>query len=297
MNKTYDFLNHIEIFSKEGSIKDVEKLADDKLKITTSDGLAYALSLYDIDRHVDISSENYIQERLRDIGLDSLKIYEEGILPDIKKCYKVFSYRDELSLRDFLTSASRDEAYKLGHDFGEILKKLHQTRSHDSIDWEKDFLTKTNYLFYMHGLSDKKRDKDYIIIDHIRDNIHLTKSTPINLLYGNISDKNIRVYGDSNLDLRGIKEIKLGDGIFDFVDINRIAIDFPDFAKGTLEGYLDDEKPGRKFFRLLSLYQAYVILYSNILGSNTEFYLDQAQRDSINKMYDNFNEIVPSWAK
>lgn len=298
MTANYDFLKHTNLFGKKEQIEKVEKISSKKLKIITSEGKTYALSLYDIERLDDINSESFIQQRLRELGLKSLEIYEEGILPDIKKSYKIFQYRKELSLKQFLDQANTDDKFKLGYNFGEILKRFHESKIGKTVDWEKEFLTKTNYLFYMHGLSDRSTDKDYILIDHIKDNIHLTKNTTTNLLHGNINDKNIRVYGDMKLDLRGIKEISLGDGIFDFVDINRIAIDSEDFARGVLSGYFNNKKPGKKFFRLLSLYQSYVILYSQINQTvEKNYYLNEDQRIAISRMYDDFNEIIPSWVR
>ena len=136
------------------------------------------------------------------------------------------------------------------------------------------------------------------MIDYIQDNIHLTKNTPINLLHGKINDKNIRVYDGDKLDFRGLKEIEYGDGVFDFVDINKIAIDYPKFAQGVLDGYFNGKRPSRKFFRLLSLYQAYVILYNKVdKNIDKDHNLDENQIDDLMKMYDDFNRLLPSWAK
>ena len=178
------------------------------------------------------------------------------------------------------------------------MEKFHKSKITENIDWEKKFLTKSNYLFYIHGLSEDIGDRDYILIDYIQDNIHLTKNTPINLLHGKINDKNIRVYDGDKLDFRGLKEIEYGDGVFDFVDINKIAIDYPKFAQGVLDGYFNGKRPSRKFFRLLSLYQAYVILYNKVdKNIDKDHNLDENQIDDLMKMYDDFNRLLPSWAK
>ncbi|MDO5047424.1 MAG: kanamycin kinase [Anaerococcus sp.] len=296
MTSNYDFLKHTDLFKKDGTIKEIKQISEGKIRVRTDDGKFYVISLYDIDKHKDISEESFIQERLRDIGIDSLRIYEQGIFPDLKKSYKIFQYRDEQSLKDFLSKASEEDEFRIGFNFGQILKKFHQTSTDILVDWEKDFTTKANYLFYMHGISDKKTEKDYIYIDHIKDNIHLSKNTTNNLIHGNINDKNIRVYGNLNLDLRGIKEIKLGDGIFDFVDINKLAITHPVFARGVVEAYFDGQRPSRKFFRLLSLYQAYVILYNQVNENEDKpHFLDGKERSRILEMYDYFNQLVPNW--
>ncbi|WP_130820013.1 kanamycin kinase [Anaerococcus vaginimassiliensis] len=298
MKDDYGFLKHTDFFSNKEIIKTVEKISKNKLKVTTTDENYYVVSLYDMDDHENISNEKFIQDRLDKIGLDPLLIYEEGILPDINKSYKIFEYRKEISLEEFLDKANCENSFRIGESFGKILKNIHQTRITEPVDWEKKFLTKANYLFYIHGLSENIGDSDYILIDYIEANIHLTKNTPINLIYGKINEKNIRVYDENKLDLRAVKEIIYGDGVFDFVDINKLAIKYPDFARGVLEGYFDYNKPTRKFYRLLSLYQAYILLYNKVLKDHEKDHnLEENEIDAIMQMYDNFNQLIPSWAQ
>ena len=87
-------------------------------------------------------------------GLDPLKIYEKGLMPDIEKSFKVYEYRNEISLKDFLDKASLDEEEKIGKEFGIALRKLHGIKPTDKIDWHKAFLLKSNQIFYRHGLSE-----------------------------------------------------------------------------------------------------------------------------------------------
>lgn len=298
MINEYGFLRHTNTFAEENSIKSVEKISDNKLKIVAENGLTYALALYDIDNHTGIENEKNIRQRLELIGLKPLEIYEEGILPDIKKSYKIFEYRKEISLGEFLDKSDSETSFKIGEKFGEILKDVHESKPIEPMDWEKEFLTKSNYLFYIHGLSEAIGESDYILIDYIDANIHLTKNTPINLIYGKISEKNIRVYDDSKLDLRALKDISFGDGVFDFVDVNKLAIKYPEFSKGVLKGYFGGGKPTRKFFRLLSIYQAYILLYNKVdKNIEKEHHLEDDEINAIMQMYDSFNQLVPTWAK
>lgn len=298
MIKNYDFLKHTQLFSDLKDIVSVDKIAENKLKITSRLGKDYVFAYYDIKDHEAIESEQFIQGRLKDIGLAPLHIYEEGIMPDINKAYKVFEYRQEISLGEFLEVNSDSDCHKLGIAFGEVLKNFHQVKATEAVDWERKFLTKSNYLFYIHGLSEDIGENDYILIDYIEANIHLTKNTPINLMHGKINEKNIRVYENNKLDLRGIKDIAYGDGVFDFVDINKLALYSEEFSRGVLEGYFDGNKPSRKFFRLLSLYEAYTVLYNKVdSNSNKDHSLDEKEIEQILEMYDNFNELLPEWAR
>ncbi|MCI5972941.1 MAG: kanamycin kinase [Anaerococcus sp.] len=298
MTNNYDFLKHTQFFSEVEEIISVDKISENKLKITSRLGKDYVFAYYDIKDHEAIESEQFIQGRLKDIGLTPLRIYEEGIMPDIDKSYKIFEYRQEISLGEFLRENSDGDCHKVGIAFGKVLKDFHQVKPTVNIDWEKKFLTKSNYLFYIHGLSEDIGDNDYVLIDYIEANIHLTKNTPINLMHGKINDKNIRIYDNNKLDLRGIKDIAYGDGVFDFVDINKLALYSEEFSRGVLEGYFDGNKPSRKFFRLLSLYEAYTILFNKVDTScNKDHSLNEKEIKQILEMYDNFNTLFPKWAR
>ena len=289
-----DILGHTNIFSKIEEIDGIEKIGSSKYKVL-KDGKAYVFSLYSLDQFDDIENEANINEVLESAGLNPLSIYDKGLMPDIERSYKVYEYRDEISLNHFLDKASNDEQISIGKEFGSALRKLHNIKASERVDWQKNFLIKSNQLFYRHGLSEIG-DDDYILIDYINANKHLTENTAINLLYKDISDKNIRIYEDKYLDLRAIKELEFGDGIIDFVEINRIAIKFPSFAKGVLSSYHDGENPTRKFYRLLSLYQAIAILESLIdMRDKLPSKLSKEEVSSLLKMYDNFNRITPDW--
>ncbi|WP_311491701.1 kanamycin kinase [uncultured Anaerococcus sp.] len=289
-----NILGHTNIFKKIETVDNIEKIGSSKYRVE-KENKSYVFALYDLELLDDIENESFVNEVLEHAGLNPLNIFEKGLMPDIEKSYKVYEYRNEISLRDFLEKANDSQQVKIGKEFGLALKKLHGIKATDKVDWQKDFLVKSNQIFYKHGLNEVG-DDDYILIDFINANRHLTENTAINLLYKNISDKNIRIYNENSLDLRGIKKLEYGDGIVDFVEINRIAINYPLFAKAVLASYYGEDKPTRKFFRLLSLYQATTILDSVInLRSKADSNLSMEEIKAILEMYDNFNEITPKW--
>ncbi|WP_308749287.1 kanamycin kinase [uncultured Anaerococcus sp.] len=291
-----NILGHTNIFNNLGDFDRIEKIGSSKYRVD-KDGISYVFALYDLDQFDNIENESFVNEVLEHAGLDPLKIYEKGLMPDIEKSFKVYEYRNEISLKDFLDKASLDEEEKIGKEFGIALRKLHGIKPTDKIDWHKAFLLKSNQIFYRHGLSEIG-DDDYMLVDFINSNRHLTENTAINLLYKDISDKNIRIFKEKYLDLRGIKKLEYGDGIVDFVEINRIAITHPNFAKAALYSYHEGNKPARKFYRLLSLYQATTILDSIIDQRNkSPSYLSKDELESLLDMYDNFNELIPKWAE
>lgn len=289
-----DILKHTRCFREVNQFDDIEKISSNKYKVRLGENI-FVFSLLDLDEYEKLENEAYINDQLENAGLNPLKIYDMGLLPDIEKSYKLYEYREEISLREFLDTSNKEDQIILALKFAKALKNLHSIRPPENIDWQNIFLVKTNNIFYKHGLS-QIDEKDYILTDYIKVNRHLTENTSINLLYTNLNDKNIRVYDKNKLDLRSIKKMEYGDGISDFVEINKIAIQNPIFSKAVLEGYFSGKKPSRKFFKLLSLYQASAILESMIdLRNNKESYLNADEIYHIMQMYDDFNEIQPSW--
>ena len=291
-----DILKHTRFFREVNHFDNIEKISSAKFKVSNGENV-YVFSLLDLDEYEKLENESYINDQLNQAGLNPLKIYDMGLLPDIEKSYKIYEYREEISLREFLDTSNKENQIILAIKLAKALKNLHSIRPDEKIDWQNTFLIKTNNIFYMHGLSEVD-EKDYILTDYIKSNRHLTENTSTNLLYKNLSDKNIRVYDENRLDLRAIKKMEYGDGISDFVAINKIAIQNPSFSKAVLNGYFSGKKPSRKFFKLLSLYQACTILESLIdIRNDKESYLTTKEIDHIMQMYDSFNEVEPSWYK
>lgn len=299
-NKSLDIIKRSKFFAnKIDQISLIDEIASNKLRIIIEDK-SYVLGLYAINEFDKLKKEEIINNYLKNIELlDTLDLYEIGIMPDINKSYKVFEYRNEISLGEYLGKISKDESYKIGLKFGKILKNIHAKKIEEDkgFNWYKDIDAKVNFLLYRHGLN-KINDSDYILIDYLSSNKYICKNTASNSLYQNINDKNIRIFDKNEIDIRGLKEIKIGDGVSDFVNINKIAIKYPEFSKGVLDSYHDNDIISRKFYRLLSFYQAYFILESLVdIRDKKKSYLTEEEIDEILKMYDNFSEIIPSWAK
>ncbi|EEB36491.1 hypothetical protein ANHYDRO_00791 [Anaerococcus hydrogenalis DSM 7454] len=281
-------------------IKVIEDISSNKIRVKVDD-ISYVLGLYNINDYDNLKNEEKINNYLKEIDLlDTLDLFEIGIMPDINKSYKVFEYRNEISLGEYLDRISKEEAYKIGSKFGSILKNIHIKKidKNNNLDWYKNVETKVNFLLYRHGLNKVHDNNDYILVDYLMNNKYICKNTTCNPLYQNISYKNIRIFDKDQIDIRGLKEIKVGDGVSDFVNINKIAIKHPDFAIGVIKSYHGNDVISRKFYRLLSFYQAYFILQSLVdIRDNKKSYLSEFEIEKILNMYDNFSEIIPSWIR
>lgn len=294
----FNIVKRTNIFKNElDNIKKLTEISSNKFKIDVNDS-TYVIGLYPIEDFENLKKENEINNYLRSIDINPLDLYEIGIMPDLNKSYKVFEYRNEISLKDYISKYRNEDVYNIGLKFGEILKKIHMKKINSNLDydWHKKVETKINLLLYRQGLSKNAGINDYILIDYLQNNSYICQNTSSNILYEGLNDKNIRIYDKDKIDIRGLKDLNVGDGISDFVNINKIAIKSPEFAKGVLEAYHEGEQVSRKFFRLLSLYQAYYLLESLVdIREKKQSYLSEDQIRKIIDMYDNFSTIIPSW--
>lgn len=198
-----------------------------------------------------------------------------------------------MTLSEFLKTHKANDNYKLGIQFGEYLHNYHNKQVCSNADWYEMFNTKANYLFYIHGVSEFIGDDDYILIDYINDNKHLTKNLKACSILGKINFENIKIGDEIEFNINSEER---GDKTFDFVNINQAALISKDFANGVFEEYFKNEKVPVKFFRLLSLYQAYIIL-TNIVDNrnNKKTDLNDEEIKGLLNMYDNFNQFIPTW--
>lgn len=292
--KILEFLKKTQYFSNSDiSNLYIEKLYADSYRIELADEV-YELNLYNIDYQIDIYNE-INHKQLEELGSKPKHTYEIGFSKDFNQTYSIREYREEIDLYSYLASHGQSENYNLGRDFGFILKNLHNMDTDKNVDWYNVFNTKSNYLFYMHGVNEVG-DTDYILIDYINGHKHLCKNLKTSYLYQNMDANHIFVTKNKFINLEGLGFNIIGDPAFDFTQVNRIALINSEFTKGLMDEYFDDKKIPIKFFRLLSLYQAYEILDSivaNRRGENPK--LSRNEIENLLDMYDNFNHDIPDW--
>lgn len=278
-NINYFKLNRIKI-------KEINFLNADRYKVVAEDE-DYLVKLYPL--------ENY--DFFKKLALNIDNPIEKGNL-DTEKVYEISSFYESIGLDEYLKSHKPEENYKLGKEFSNILKKIHSLSPDQYTDWADIFTTRTNYLFYMHGVNDNIGDDDYILIDYINANKHLTKNIRQRYIINKINYESILVDEQGEIIISDLDFKKVGDRVYDFSRLNKFYLHSPDFIKGLYDGYFDKEKASGKFFRLLALYQAYSILKSMVdLREGKKARYSEEDIKQLLNIYDNFNTDVPNWIK
>lgn len=267
-------------------IDEINFINHDRYRVVTDKG-DYLVNLY--------PNESY--ENFAALTTNKDDILEKGTF-DLENIYELIKLKKTQRLDEYLKNHSSKENYDLGLSFGSILRKLHDIRPDQEVDWYEIFNTRANYQFYMHGVNEYIGDDDYILIDYINGNKHLTKNIRQSYIFNKIDYENILVDQDKKIIISGLDFKRIGDGVYDFARINKFSLKSKDFLKGTYDGYFNYKKAPGKFFRLLALYSAYSILKDlvehrdgNKLDSNKE------EIEQLLNIFDNFNTDMPNWIK
>ena len=283
--KIIDTLKKIEFFDDKLSDQDISYVSKNTYEIK-ADNRSYLLKLYD-------NSHRNESESISKFDKFSNAITGE-FLEDLNQYYQIYNFDNFISLGEYLDKSNEPDQYDMGYKFGIFLKEFHSTPTSVDINWYKLCKTKSNYLFYMHGLCDIIGDNDYILVDYIIHNQHLTKSVKTSYLISGISLDDIIIDDKFNILALDFKDV--GDPIFDFTSINRIAIKNPEFSRGVINAYFDGKKAPIKFFRLLALYQAYLILENMVNARSSKPCLFNKEEEKLLLlMYDNYNQEIPQW--
>lgn len=283
--KIIDTLKKIEFFDDKLSDQGISYVSNNTYEIK-ADNRSYLLKLYDnLHRNGSESISKFDKFS---------KPIDEDFVDELRQYYQIYDFDNFITLGEYLDKSNEPDQYDMGYKFGKFLKEFHNTPTSVDIDWYKLCKTKSNYLFYMHGLCDNIGDNDYILVDYISHNQHLTKSVKTSYLISGISLDDIIIDDKFNILALDFKDV--GDPIFDFTSINRIAIKNPEFSRGVINAYFDGKKAPIKFFRLLALYQAYLILENMVNARSSKPCLFSKEEEKLLLlMYDNYNQEIPQW--
>ena len=96
-DKSLDIIKRTKFFTdKIKNISSIEDISSNKIRVISNEK-SYVLGLYSMDDFDKLKKEEIINNYLKSIDLlDTLDLFEIGIMPDINKSYKIFEYRDEI---------------------------------------------------------------------------------------------------------------------------------------------------------------------------------------------------------
>lgn len=257
------------------------------------------LKLMPIDHYAEMEQEVELEKLLEQCGFQPATILDHGLMADLQRAYMIKAYVPEHTLFQELDRLVESDHYPLGLDLGAKVHDLHrfilQDVGHLDHDWLDTFVNRVNLLRYDYAMLADKGDHDYLLMDMLDQDRYLLRNVILKPIHGHIEPKFIRFDQAGQVHLHGMRGLMLGDPIFDFRHLNHVAIQFPNFARGIVDGYYPDGLP-RHFFKLLRLYSGSIILEDLIkLRNHQDNQMDAEILDKLFDMYADFSEVVPIW--
>ena len=243
--------------------------SDKKYCVTDEKGQKYLLRISPLEQYEYKKAEFEGMQKVWELGIPMCEPIEFGTCEE--GVYSLQSWIHGEDAREVLPSLGDEQAYNLGLEAGEILKKNHSIPAPSDIDdWEIFFNRKINRKIEMYSNCPLKYENGNLMIDN---NGHIV-----------VIDFNREDYGDP------------------WEEFNRIvwcAQSSPMFATGMVDGYFDSNVP-MEFWDLLALY-----ISSNALSSlpwaipfgQEEIDVMVNQAKNILEWYDDMKNTVPKWYK
>lgn len=272
--------------------------ADKKYCVKDEYGKKYMFRLSSSEQHDRKKAEFERMQRVQALGVSMCEPIEFGACED--GVYMVQSWIVGEDASEVLPTLEDAQAYDLGVEAGQILKKIHTIPAPEGMeDWEPFFNRKMDRKIEMYKECLLKYEKGDLFIKHIEENRHLLANRPRVYQHGDYHDGNLMIDESGHIVVVDFDREDYGDPWEEFNRIVWCVQSSPKFATGMVDGYFDGEVP-MEFWELLALY-----ISSNSLSSlpwairfgQEEIDVMTKQAKDILTWYDNMRNVVPSWYK
>ncbi len=225
----------------------------------------------------------------------------------------VFSYVDGEPLKDYLSKIDKKEAYNLGKELGNTLKKVHSIEVnvlnfhiphwYGKYKWIQKTIVDNSihraekekaFIYYQEneGIIKERYSSDYyyhkVNGNYIFDeNGNHVIEKVLSFIFDDIRLENL-VVSNAKVYIKCPINIAIGDPLYDFKFLSLIALENVDFAKGIIDGYVDN-KTAKDFFKMLKYYTSELIIQENDKSLNPEII------NKIENSYDGFKLDIPKW--
>lgn len=272
--------------------------ADKKYCVKDEKGEKYMFRLSASEQYDRKKAEFERMQKVQALGVSMCEPIEFGTCGD--GVYMVQSWIEGTDARELLPTLTEKQAYDLGVEAGQILKKIHTIPAPEEIeDWEIFFNRKMDRKIEMYKNCPLKYENGNVFIDYIEANRHLLENRSRVYQHGDYHDGNLMVDENGHIVVVDFDREEYGDPWEEFNRIVWCAQSSQKFASGMVDGYFDGEVP-MGFWKLLALY-----ISSNSLSSlpwaipfgQEEIDVMTTQAADIISWYDGMKNVVPSWYK
>lgn len=225
----------------------------------------------------------------------------------------VFSHIEGEPLKDYLSKVDKKEAYNLGKELGNTMKRVHLIQvdvlKHHVSNWKGEYKWIQKNILNNYVPSDEKEkainyykenegiiDERYSTAEYYQrvngnyvldENGNHIKEKALAFIFGDIKLENL-IVSKEKVYVKCPINITIADPFYDFKFLSLIALENEEFAKGIIDGYFEG-KISKDFFKMLKYYTSELI----IEDCNKSF--DSMLIKKIYNFYDNFSLEIPKW--
>ena len=268
---------------------------DKKYCAICKDGAKYFLRISPASRYDNRKSLFEMLEQVKNLGIPMCAPLYFGTCED-GVCI-VYEWFDGADLEKVSHSLPIKQQQALGHESGEILRKIHTIPAPSSQEgWEERFNRKIDRNIKAYQECSQRFSGDIYMLEYIAANRHLLQGRPQCFQHGDYHIGNMMLIRN-DLKIIDFDRYDFGDPWEEFNRIVWSAAASPVFASAQLRGYFGS-KPPIEFFKLMALYIA-----SNTLGAfpwaipfgQAEVEVMTKQSQDVLRWYDDMKNPVPAW--
>ena len=271
---------------------------DQKFILKDNTDTKYLFRVSDISLYEKKKKQFELLKNIESLDIYCSKPIEFDLLDD-NNCYMLLSWLDGIDGNDAIKLLSDEEAYFLGIEAGNVLRKLHNIKiDNQPLTWYENYLIKKERKINSLLNCEYKIPMQEQLLEYYKNNTHLMKDRPLTFCHG-----------DYHLGNMIVKNGKIG--IIDF-DKNSIADPYDElkpfcwnvreseyFETGLINGYFDNNIPSN-FFKILKFYTIESMIshlpWAIQFGKEEVEVMISVNNDQI-KWWKNFELDIPTWYK
>ena len=268
---------------------------DKKYKVTTDEGQTFLLRVSPKERFENRKKLYEMQKAVGELEVPICHAVEFGLCDE--GVYSLLEWIDGDDAETVIPTLPLSKQYELGLRAGEIVRKIHSIPAPDGIpDWGEKMGKKIDAKIKLYEDCPLKFEGGEYMLDYIAKNRHLIVGRPQCFQHGDYHIGNMMI-SDGELYIIDFDRYDYGDPWEEF---NRVwsAEAAPEFARGTVDGYFEDEEIPEEFWKLILVYICRNMLSSlpwAIPFGKGEVEVMRNQAKNILSWYDDMKTVIPSW--
>ncbi len=269
---------------------------DKKYILESSDGERYVLRLSDNDLYEKKKNQFELLKKIKFLGLNCSQPFEFGVTSD-GTVYILLSYLEGKDGKTAVLDMTDEEAYRLGIEAGNCLRKLHSVDiPPQNLTWWDRYLEKMPRKIAALNACEYKLPMQDMILLYYKTHCEIMKDRPLVLCHGDYHLGNM-IVNSGKIGIIDFDKNGVSDPYDEFKPFCWNVMVSEYFETGLINGYFNNNVP-EDFWRVLKFYTAESLISHlpwSVKFGQQEIKTAFEVADNQMKWYGNFEFDVPTW--